>query len=147
MSLSQAGAETQPRAKTIYVFEKHLREFAAFAGGDLAKADAAIAAAWKRSLLERKTPKTTYNYLASCKAVLNWAEENRLIRHNPFDKVKIPKLKSVTKRRSYTDEKTVLILGAARDKTGWRRWLPWLLVFTGARITEICQLERTDPLR
>jgi integrase len=136
--------EREPAEKTVYTFRKHVEAFAAFLGGDLTRADADAAANWKLSLLEHKTAKTVANQIAGCKAVFAWARENRVIASNPFAEVKAPKLKKGSKKRGYTGDEVRLILEAARAFTGWRRWVPWLLYLTGARIAEICQLSAAD---
>jgi hypothetical protein len=47
---------------------------------------------------------------------------------------------AIHKRRlSYTDADAKLLLACARAEKGARRWVPWLLAFTGARLQEVCQ--------
>jgi integrase len=136
--------DRQPREKTVYVFSKHVKVFVDFVPGGLPGVTADDAFRWKVELLKTQSAKTAFNHLASCKAVFGWAEENHLIPANPFAKVKLPKLKKKAKPRDYTEAEVELILEAARKLEGWRRWLPWLLHFTGARISEICQLSSAD---
>jgi integrase len=44
----------------------------------------------------------------------------------------------------FTDEEAALILRAARGEEGVKRWVPWLLAFTGARLDEVCRAHTTD---
>lgn len=81
----------------------------------------------------------------ACGAVCNWAVKHRLLTENPF-----AGLAPEVNRRGpapvapYDDDDAVRILKKARAETGWLRWAPWLLCFTGARISEIAALRRGD---
>jgi integrase len=45
----------------------------------------------------------------------------------------------VKKRLPYSNDDARKLLTAARSEAGARRWVPWLLAFTGARLEEVCQ--------
>ena len=52
------------------------------------------------------------------------------------------------KKRSFTDEEAKTILRAAMlEKDPVRRWVPWIGAYTGARVSEICQLRSEDVIR
>ena len=47
--------------------------------------------------------------------------------------------------RGYTDEEAKTILSATlQEKDALRRWAPWLCAYTGARVSEVCQLRVED---
>ena len=49
------------------------------------------------------------------------------------------------KKRSFTDEEGRTILRAALgEKDLVRRWIPWISAYSGARVSEICELRRED---
>jgi integrase len=85
------------------------------------------------------------------RALFNYALDNELFGHdnsnrtNPAQGIKIAaKRDPATRRLPYSDEDARLILRATRNETGAKRWVPWLLIFTGARLDEVCQLTRED---
>lgn len=105
------------------------------------------------------------NDLAALKSVFAWALRNRRLRSNPAEMVTLPRPKVKRKRSpGYTDDEALTILNAARsvvryaapkgrgrsesEKTAAaKRWVPWLLAFTGARVGEIAQLRKEDVVR
>jgi integrase len=48
------------------------------------------------------------------------------------------------RRLPFDDAEAALILAAARGQRGGRRWVPWLLACTGARLEEVCQAHVAD---
>lgn len=112
-----------------------------------------------------RTDKTVnFQYVAACKAVFGWATRPKtndggdLLAFNPFANFKLGKgtgSKKATKlrERSFRLEEMSLLLTASADtRLGpdakpldkAKRWVPWLLAYTGARPGEICQLRRED---
>jgi integrase len=78
-------------------------------------------------------------------AVFNWAVRNKLVSSNPFAGMAPRPLRRIGgEGRGYTDDEAAQLLNAARRETGWRRWLPWALCFTGARISDLADLRRRD---
>jgi integrase len=52
------------------------------------------------------------------------------------------------KKRSFTDEEAKVILKAAlAEDDPVRRWVPWIGAYTGARVSEICQLRSEDVVK
>jgi integrase len=85
---------------------------------------------------------------------LGWAVDNMKLPSNPAAgmtlKVSKPHL---TRAKEFSDAEAVAILRAAssvergRDKEkSWlaKRWVPWLMAYTGARVGEMMQLRRED---
>lgn len=159
-------AERQPTEKTVKKFRVALTSLIAHLGhDDAARVTAEDVVAWKTALLvplpgkEARNPRTVRNgYLGGIKPVFGWATENKKIAVNPVAgiTVRAPKRKTNRAVRGYSDAEAKVVLGAALA-VDWereasygafaRRWLPWLCAYTGARITEMAQLRRTDVLR
>jgi integrase len=92
--------------------------------------------------------------LSGLKTVFDWGVRNRKMAANPAKGVTI----KVGKRRKLrskglTDAEAIAILTAASAHDGGReqpqtraakRWVPWLLAYTGARVGEIAQLRKQD---
>jgi len=112
-----------------------------------------------------RTDKTVnFQYIAACKAVFGWGTRPKtndggdLLVFNPFANFKLGKsagTKKATKlrERSFRLEEMALLLTASADTVidadstpldKAKRWVPWLLAYTGARPGEICQLRRQD---
>jgi integrase len=79
-------------------------------------------------------------------AVWAWGVRNaKLSGANPFAGTLPPKAKKKAREpRAFTDAEAAMILQAAREQTGFLRWLPWVLCLTGARLNEICQADAAD---
>jgi integrase len=102
--------------------------------------------------ISAKTVKTSD--LAALKSIFGWAVANRKLSSNPADgvTVKVPKRQRV-RPQGYTDDEAVSLLKAASTFTPGKehpkvvtlkRWAPWLMAFTGARVGEIVQLRKQD---
>jgi integrase len=60
----------------------------------------------------------------------------------------VDETKQGEKKRSFTDSEAKLVLRAALDeKDPVRRWVPWIGAYSGARISEICQLRSQDIIQ
>jgi len=111
------------------------------------------AIAFKNALLSAGiSPRTIQDhYLSGLKALFVHGITNRLVESNPFEGVKLSGAAAKKARRSnvrkegITDDEALVILKAAlKDDRPAYHWLPWLAAFTGARITELCQLRVED---
>lgn len=118
--------------------------------------------AWRDAKLETLSPKTVKDvWLASLKSVLSDAVADRLLPANVAKGVKVRMYAApVLRERGFTDAEAVTILKrcleykpAHRDNpanresehvTAAKRWGPWLCAFTGARVTEILQIRKSD---
>jgi integrase len=94
--------------------------------------------------------------LAALKAVFRWAVENGRMDANPAEGVTIRGIKRGRLRRGFTDREAAALLKAAlkvpagREQactTAAKRWVPWVLAYTGARVGEIAQLRKQDVAR
>lgn len=140
-----------PTEKTFYTFSSKLRRWTSFLaerGATFHSASLSDASDWKLASLTERSAKSVSNDLFAVKAIYGWAVANGKCPINPFAGLKQPRAVIKGARRStkrdFTDEEATRILMAARVREGYRRWVPWIACFTGARISEICQLERSD---
>jgi integrase len=98
--------------------------------------------------------------LAAVKSVFEWAASRpgkRLLPSNPAREVRLNEpAEIVTRSPLFTREEMAAILGAASavpddDENPTlayaKRWAPWIAAYTGARISEICQLRGVDVRR
>jgi integrase len=102
------------------------------------------------------SPKTVNDGdLAALKTVLGWGKTNRRLSYNAVEGITI-KLKKRKRQRpkGFThDEAKALLHAADNHQRGRRetlkiymakRWVPWILAYTGARVGEIAQLRKQD---
>ncbi|GAB5509190.1 MAG: hypothetical protein Rhims3KO_05910 [Hyphomicrobiales bacterium] len=96
--------------------------------------------------------------LAAFNSVFRWAVANDLMAANPAQGVKaIARKVTKLRKRSFTRTEASLILSAANgtkrgskeavERWAGRRWAPWLMAYTGARVGEILQLRKQDVLQ
>lgn len=140
-----------PREKTFYTFSSKLHRWAAFLavrGATIHSATLSDASDWKLASLATRSAKSVSNDIFAVKAIYSWAVANGKCAVNPFAGLRHPRAlakgQGQSTKRDFTDEEAVRVLHAARLRVGYRRWVPWISCFTGARISEICQLEVSD---
>ena len=95
--------------------------------------------------------------LAALKSVFAWAVAEGRLNNNPAIDVSVARITKVKLReREFTTEEAHTILQAASRLQPGRelpqtfaakRWIPWVLAFTGARVGEIVQMRRQDLRR
>lgn len=95
-------------------------------------------------------------YLTALRATLQWGLDEEKLPGNPAAGVKVRPPKAVRLRESqFSDEEAKAILKAslvpASNKMAEghrlaRRWIPWVLAYTGARVNEISQLRGEDVI-
>ena len=141
--------ENKPTEKTVYSWTRVFEQFGKFLGHDEAQrvtADDIIR--WKAALIEGglRAKSIRDSRLAPIRAVLGWGADNRRLAKNVAERITIDvKAKPSERRRGYTDEEAAILLRDARNqKAAHRRWVPWLCAYTGARVSEICQLRAED---
>jgi integrase len=89
-------------------------------------------------------------YFAAIKTIFNSARKQGLIRVNPCDAI-VPEGKPLPRKREkdLRDGEVYAILkaslgrqeGVSEDVANTRRWVPWMLAYTGARVAEMTRLE------
>ena len=123
---------------------------------DAAKVRRADLNAWTEALVAKGLTKKTIlaGYVPAIRVPFNVAFEDGIIPINPASglKVRAPKVVKL-RERDLTDDEAATILKAtmgpqpamlAEDHARARRWVPWLLAYTGARVGEITQLRAMD---
>jgi integrase len=143
------SAERRPAPKTIYEWQRVIKQLVSFLGHENASSlTADDLLRWKSSMVEAGLrPKTVRDAkLAPLRAILQWGVQNQLLAENVAEKITINvRAKQGEKKRSFTDEEGRIILRAAlQEKDPVRRWVPWIGAYSGARVSEICQLRRED---
>jgi integrase len=143
------GAERRPMPKTIYEYKRVMRALIGFLGhGDARRLSAKDLVTWKAKMIEAGLhPKTIRDAkLAPVRAILQWAVDNHLLPINPATRVTIDvKNRAGESKRGFDDAEAASILGAARREADpVKRWVPLLGAYSGARVSEICQLRVAD---
>ena len=92
--------------------------------------------------------------LAALKSIFGWAVRNRKLPSNPAEgiTIRLGKQKKVRQTGFTADEVKALLQSCLtlergtdrRETYGAKRWVPWLLAYTGARVGEIAQLRKQD---
>ena len=95
--------------------------------------------------------------IAGLKSVLGWAVANRRIASNPAEGVTIKVGKRQKLReKGFTDAEAKALLKAASESrpgndrpttAAAKRWVPWLMAYSGARVGEIAQLRKEDVVK
>lgn len=142
-------AERRPVAKTVYEYTRVVRDLKEHLGHDDARRIASKdLVAWKASMVEAGlAPKTIRDAkLAPIRAILRWAADNELLSSNPAERVSIDvKIRAADSKRGFDDQEAKTILAAAgKDADPVRRWVPLLGAYSGARVSELCQLRVQD---
>jgi integrase len=145
------ASEKRPVAKTLYEWKRVVGQLKAFLGhDDAARLRAEDLIAWKGKMIEAGLRAKTVRdaKFAPVRAILQWAVDNRRLAANPADRLVMSlKAKAGESRRSFTEDEAAIVLGAALGEADpVRRWVPWLGAYSGARVSEICQLRVEDIL-
>ena len=154
-------------AKTMAQWRPYVGKLVAFLGNDNSVAVThSKLVAWRNHLRDvetyrgkRLSPKTVNDsYLGAVSALFVWAKGDGLIDKNPMLEVtKVKVVKSARVRgKAFTAPEVALILGATlcvpasregEDLRNAKRWCPWLMAYSGARVNEITQLRKEDIYR
>ncbi|RTL51779.1 MAG: site-specific integrase [Bradyrhizobiaceae bacterium] len=144
--------EKKPQPRTVYEWTKAFELLEKFLGhNDATKVLTGDLIRWKDAMvadgLHTRTIQNTR--LSPVRAVFQWGLQNERLAANPAAQVTIQTKQIATERkRSFTDEEAQIILAAALiQKDPVRHWVPWLGAYTGARISELCQLRVEDVLQ
>ena len=138
-------SEVKPATRTALAWKRVFNAFAIYLGHENVKqiTDADVIN-WKDYLVAKGLKSKTVNnaYLACLRTIFNFGVNNKLITHNPAEKVKMAFRKnSEQSALPYNDEEVARLLWLAKQEVNpIRRWLPWLAALSGARIGELAQL-------
>jgi integrase len=150
-------AETRPAVSTVDrwrgVFLKLQSDFPEHSAAALTSEEAR---GWVKGLVNAERTEVTVRdvWIVACRRVFAWAVENHLLAQNPFKAVPLPVVRKTSNREDgkalAADEiktflKAALAIGRPKTKMeAAKRWVPWLLAYTGARAGEITQLRGAD---
>jgi len=152
-------SESKPASSTVRrwrgVFYKMQQDFPQRGAATLTTEEAQ---AWARGLVSAKRSAGTVRdgWVNAAHTVFEWARRQQAVPHNPFADVHVtvPRKNRIRDGKAFSAEEMRTILSAAlavdklRNKTdAVRRWVPWLLAYTGARASEITQLRGTDVIK
>jgi len=143
------AAEKRPTAKTIYSWKRVLDQLVEFVGHkDAARLTPDDLVRWKAALLEAglRTKTIRDSKLAPLRAILQWGVDNRKLAANPASRIVVDVRAKISERiRGFTDtEATRILRHAAKEQDPVKRWLPLLCAYSGARLSEVCQLRAED---
>ena len=138
--------------KTVYEYKRVLGALAAYLGhSDANRVSAKDLVAWKAQMVEAGLNSKTIRdaKLAPVRAILQWAVDNQHLATNPAERVTIDvKTRAGESKRGFDDKEAALILAAAQRETdAVKHWVPLLGAYSGARLSEICQLRGEDILQ
>lgn len=145
--LSAWAAENRPAPATRRKYAGAFRQVARILGfDDLARLTKQDVVRFKEARLgEGRHPGTVADEMIAAGTICKWAVANAKLADNPFAGLAPKATKRGPKSRTpYSDKEAATILQAARGEVGWRRWLPWLLAFSGARLSEVADMRRRD---
>lgn len=137
--------ETKPAGSTVTTWKAIVADFERHLGhGDVARVADHDVVGWKDARVAAgRSPKTINDSdLACLRALFRFAIANKMMTGNPAEGVKVSAKKRAGERRlPYADSEVEQLLAHAEGETAaYRRWLPILLVTTGARVGELAQL-------
>jgi integrase len=142
------AAERNANERTKYGWERILKNLAKHLGHENAtRISRDDVLSWKDAMIQEGLKASTVkNKLTVASTLFGWALENRRIAENPAKSIRLYARKERTKARMpYTSEDARLVLSSARlERKAERRWVPWLLAFTGARLGEVCDATAQD---
>lgn len=127
-------------------------------GRDLATLNFDELIKWRDELLKTKSPKTVSEvYFASLRWLLNRCVNERKLLSNVAAGIEVEaKRQPKVREREFTTAEAKKILAATFrpsskpmtvENAAVRRWVPWLLAYSGARLNEITQLRYQDIRR
>ena len=154
-------------AKTVAQWRPYVAHLIRFVGHDNALAlTERNLMEWRNHLRDGHTVKgkrlsaKTINgsYLGAISAIFVWGKNDGLLTHNPMrevGKVQVPRA-ARTRAKDFTPDEARAILSATllpcvgREGVDFRnakRWIPWLLAYSGARVNELTQLRKQDIIQ
>jgi len=143
------AAEKRPTDKTIYSWKRVLNQLSEFVGHrDATRLTPDDLLRWKAVLLEAglRTKTIRDSKIAPVRAILQWGVDNRKLAANPASRIVVDvRAKARERIRGFTHEEAARVLRqAANEQDLVKRWLPLLCAYSGARLSEVCQLRAED---
>jgi hypothetical protein len=137
--------ERRPSASTVSTWQGCIRALQKHLGHDNpARVTKADIIAWKDALLAAGySPNGIRNgQLTAARTLFKYGADNDLLTFNPAQGVTVHrKVVAGSRMLPYTDAEVADLLAIAdRQSNPTRRWLPWLMALSGARVGEVAQL-------
>lgn len=140
--------ERKPTAKTVYEWSREVRQLATFLEfDDASRVTPEDVIRWKEALIAVGLSAKTINdsKLAAVRTVLQWGVDSRRLPTNPAVGVRMDGKQITKRRRSFTDAEALMLLKAAKGEANpVLHWIPLLCAYSGARLSEMCQLRVED---
>ncbi|WP_413483644.1 tyrosine-type recombinase/integrase [Shewanella baltica] len=121
-----------------------------FAGGSTRISDLTYGDArnFQEHITEGRSGKTVSEYLSACSQMFKYASKLEYVEKNHFSGLKVPN-SAAGKRQRWTSEQLLNLFSCEiftehKFKNIDDYWLPLIMLHTGARPSEICQLETAD---
>lgn len=98
----------------------------------------------------KNTANTVSQRLDTVRTLFDWLNKLNPSIVNPFKTISMKNnVKAITKRQAFNDTDLLYIFSdkiwsEKKFTHDWEFWLPLIILYTGARVTEICQLEKKD---
>lgn len=111
----------------------------------ITKAD--VRALKESRLADHRSLVTVNDDIAALRPIWRWAAGNGHLPEgsNPFAGMGVRvRRRGPAPRGPFSADEAKTILTAARNETGFLRWLPWVLVLTGCRLEEACGADKED---
>jgi len=90
-------------------------------------------------------PLTINKYISKLAAMLSWAVEEELLDHNPAKNLSVADpVHQQDKRLPFSNWQLQKIFSALESKSGAEYWVPYIGLYNGMRLNEICQLNVED---
>ncbi|GGF76951.1 hypothetical protein GCM10011332_33650 [Terasakiella brassicae] len=104
-----------------------------------------ISAIARERKMKPMAPLTINKYVNKLSAMLNWAVDEELLDHNPAIGLKVADpVHAQDKRLPFSEHQLTKIFTALSDKSGAEFWVPYIGLYNGLRLNEICQLNVED---
>lgn len=148
---SKTGINGRIAPSTLQKYRTQIGEFTKWRGSNrVATITVEELERWRDELLESNSRKTVKDKISTVRAVANWGQKQskgKLFRGGvPLEHLDLPIVENNdSAKMTYTVEQAKAILTAARQSTeNHKRWLPFLMAYSGARISELVALDKQD---
>lgn len=158
------AAQPGRSARTVAQWRVYLEKLVEFSGiTDARRLTAQHVRDWRNHLRDVATHKgkrlsektINGNYLAAVRVVLAWGADDGLLDSNAAAEVKpvqLPKAPELRSRVLEEEEARTILKATTAGRQGKegedfanaKRWVPWLLCYSGARVNELTQLRKED---
>lgn len=100
----------------------------------------------EENFLKRAAPATVSSYISRLSAMMKWAKDKGYADTNPAAGMGAGAAQDIERRPFTTAERTKVFasLTRYREAGSWRWWVPVIATYSGARASEIVQLNRED---